>query len=63
MSGLDVVLAVAGLLVTVTVIVGMILLVPAGSTPVHSEGDDPEGSNPSPVSAAPGDVGPVTVAG
>ena len=49
MSGIDVLLAVAGTLVTVLTLAGMVLLTPRGAVEVHTEGTDPQGSNLSPV--------------
>jgi hypothetical protein len=49
MSGIDVLLAVAGTVVTLLVLAGMVLLVPRGVVEVHAEGADSEGSNLSPV--------------
>ena len=48
MTGLELVLAVAGVGVTALVVVAMVLIVPAGTMEVHREGEDPEGSNLSP---------------
>jgi len=45
MNGLELLLIVAGLGVTVLVIAGMILLAPLGVVEVHTEGADPQGSN------------------
>jgi hypothetical protein len=64
MSGLDVLLAVAGLAVMAMVIAGMVLITPRGAVDVHAEGDDPQGSNlsavpapvPSPAVASPADT-------
>lgn len=58
MSGLDVLLGVAGGGVTTLVVAGMILLTPRGKIAVHAEGDDAEGSNLSPT-RAPDDPAPV----
>ena len=49
MSGVDVLLAVAGILVTVLTLAGMVLLTPRGVVEVHTEGTDSEGSSLSPV--------------
>ena len=49
MSGLEVLLAIAGFSVTVLVIAGMILLTPVGAVEVHAEGTDAQGSNLSPT--------------
>ena len=49
MSGVDVLLAVAGTLVTVLTLAGMVLLTPRGVVEVHTEGTDSQGSNLSPV--------------
>ncbi len=51
MTGLDLLLAVAGCGVTVLVVVGMILITPRGQVEVHVEGSDPQGSTLSPRSA------------
>jgi hypothetical protein len=51
MTSLDVLLAVAGLVVTVLVIAGMVLITPLGQVEVHAEGTDPQGSNLSGVGA------------
>ncbi len=58
MSGLEILLAVAGLIVTVLVVAGMILIVPSGVVEVHAEGTDPKGSNLSPT-RVPGRPAPV----
>lgn len=50
MSAIEVLLAIAGFTVTALVVAGMILLTPRGQVPVHSDGDDPQGSQ---LSAAP----------
>ncbi len=52
MTGLDLLLALAGLAVTLLVVAGMILITPQGATEVHAEGTDPEGSNLSPTPAS-----------
>ena len=44
MTGLDVVLAVAGLAVTVLVVAGMILMTPRGAVDVLDDGTDPQGA-------------------
>jgi len=49
MSGLEVLLAVAGAVAMVLVVAGMILLTPRGEVSVHREGTDAEGSNLSPT--------------
>jgi hypothetical protein len=54
MTGLDVLLALAGFFVTVLVIAGMILITPRGQVPVHTEGTDAQGSNLSPKPASGG---------
>ena len=51
MSGFEVLIAIAGVVVTVLVVVGMILITPRGVVEVHTEGEDPEGSNLSPMPA------------
>lgn len=51
MTGLELLLALAGLAVTVLVIAGMILVTPRGAVDVHAEGTDPQGSNLSPTRA------------
>jgi len=51
MSGIDVLLAIAGFTVTALVVAGMILLTPRGQVPVHADGDDPQGSQLSAASA------------
>jgi hypothetical protein len=50
MSAIEVLLAIAGFTVTALVVAGMILITPRGQVPVHSDGDDPQGSQ---LSAAP----------
>ena len=50
MSAIEVLLAIAGFIVTTLVVAGMILLTPRGQVPVHTDGDDPKGSQ---LSAAP----------
>ena len=52
MTGLEVLVAVVGVVVTVLVIAGMILLTPRGQVEVHAEGSDPQGSNLSPARPA-----------
>ena len=49
MSTVDVLLAVAGTLVTVLTLAGMVLLVPRGVVEVRAEGSESDGSNLSPV--------------
>ncbi len=49
MSTLDVLLAIAGLGVSVLVVAGMILITPRGEVEVHAEGTDGQGSELSPV--------------
>jgi len=51
-TGLEVLLALAGCGVTVLVVAGMILITPRGEVEVHTEGDDPAGSNLSPAPSA-----------
>jgi hypothetical protein len=51
MTGLDVLLAIAGLAVMAMVIAGMVLITPGGAVDVHAAGDDPPGSNLSAVPA------------
>ena len=58
MSAIEIVLAVAGFIVTALVVAGMILLTPRGQVPVHVDGDDPQHSNLS--GAAPHRAGPAT---
>jgi hypothetical protein len=53
MTGLDVLLALAGIGVTVMVIVGMVLITPRGTVEVHAEGADPQGSNRSSTTRSP----------
>jgi hypothetical protein len=50
MSAIEVLLAIAGFSVTALVVAGMILLTPRGQVPVHTDGEDPQGSE---LSAAP----------
>jgi hypothetical protein len=45
MTGLEVLIAVAGLIATALVIVGMVLITPRGVVDVHVEGTDSGGSN------------------
>ena len=45
MTGLELLLAVAGLIVTVLVVVGMILITPHGTVSVHAEAADSHSSN------------------
>jgi len=58
MTALELVLAVVGVGVTALVVVGMVLITPSGAVSVHREGNDPEGSNLSPLPAIdqPGEV-------
>ena len=51
MSDLEILLAVAGFVVTALVVAGMILITPRGQVPVHADGSDPENSNLSPADA------------
>jgi hypothetical protein len=55
MTGVELLLAIAGLIAFVLVIVAMILITPRGQVEVHTEGSDPMGSNlsPSPVADPP----------
>jgi hypothetical protein len=55
MSAIEVLLAIAGFGVTTLVVAGMILLTPRGQVPVHTDGDDPQGSQLS-AAAAPRSV-------
>jgi hypothetical protein len=48
-TGLEVLLAIAGVGVTALVGAGMILITPRGVVDVHAEGTDPQGSNLSPT--------------
>jgi hypothetical protein len=59
MSGVEVLLAVAGTLVTLLTLAGMVLLAPRGVVEVHTEGTDSHGSNLSPVPARPPEAGAV----
>jgi len=52
MSAIEVLLAIAGVSVTALVVAGMILLTPRGQVPVHADGDDPQGSQPSAAPAS-----------
>jgi hypothetical protein len=52
MTGLDVLLAVAGAIVTVLVIAGMILITPREQVDLHADGADRQGSNLSRAEAA-----------
>ena len=52
MTGLEVLLALAGTAVAVLVIMGMILITPRGEVEVHAAGRDPRGSNLSPAPEA-----------
>jgi hypothetical protein len=64
MSGLEVLLAIAGLIVTALVVVGMVLITPRGVVEVRAEGSPPDGSNLSPVPAPEGPGGvPLAKAG
>lgn len=45
MTGLEVLLAVAGFAVTVLVVTGMILITPRGEVDLHQEATDPQGSH------------------
>ena len=49
MSGVEVLLAVAGTLVTLLTLAGMVLLTPRGVVDIHTEGTDAHGSNLSPA--------------
>jgi hypothetical protein len=49
MTGIEILLAVAGVAVMVLVVGGMILITPLGETAVHAEGTAANGSNLSPV--------------
>ena len=51
MSAIEVLLAVAGFTVTTLVVAGMILITPRGQVPVHTDGDDPQGSQLSAAAA------------
>ena len=51
MTGLEVLLAIAGVGVTALVGAAMILIAPRGVVEVHAEGTDPQGSNLSPTRA------------
>jgi hypothetical protein len=51
MTGLELLLAVAGLLVTVLVVAGMVLITPHGAVSVHAEAADSHASDLSPVGA------------
>ena len=44
MTGLDVLLAVAGLAVTILVVAGMILITPRGTVNAFDDGTDPQGA-------------------
>ena len=46
MSSLEVVLAVAGFMVTALVVAGMILITPHGQVPVSEDTEYPENANP-----------------
>jgi hypothetical protein len=54
MSALDVLVAVAGLVATTLVVVGMILVTPRGTVDVHGEATDAQGTD---LSRAAVDVG------
>jgi len=63
MTGLELLLAVAGLLVTVLVVAGMILITPHGTVSIHADAGDANASNLSravapdpPPPAAPNDA-------
>jgi hypothetical protein len=45
MSALEVLLAVAGFVVSALVVAGMILITPRGLVPVQADGGDPESTN------------------
>jgi hypothetical protein len=45
MTSLDVLLGVVGVLVTLLVIAGMVLITPREKVDLHAEGSDPQGSN------------------
>ena len=45
MTGLELLLAVAGLLVTVLVVAGMILITPHGAVSIHADAGDSNASN------------------
>jgi hypothetical protein len=69
MTGLELLLAVAGLLVTVLVVAGMILITPLGAVSIHAEAADSHSSNLSraeapdlPRQVAPDDVSSKTEA-
>ena len=49
MTGLDLILALAGLGVTVLVVAGMILITPSGAVMVPTDGADADGSDLSPT--------------
>jgi hypothetical protein len=49
MSAVEILVGGAGVVVTVLVIAGMILITPRGQVDVHAEGTDPQGSNLSPT--------------
>ena len=59
MTDLEVLLAIAGVIVTVLVVAGMILITPHGEVSVHAEKTDSQGSNlsragaPDPAQARP----------
>ena len=57
MTDLDVLLAVAGLIVTVLVVAGMILITPRGTVDTAVEVTDPHGAVPSRAGAGPGHTG------
>lgn len=54
MTGVEWLLAIAGLVAFVLVIAAMILMTPYGQVEVHSEESDPQGSNLSPTPAPDG---------
>ena len=68
MTGLDVVLAVAGLAVTVLVVAGMILITPRGTVDALDDETDPQGAelsradaiDPAPTAARRRRVGPTS---
>ena len=49
MTGIEILLALAGVAVLGLVVGGMILITPLGEEPVHTEGNAANGSNLSPV--------------
>ena len=60
MTGLEVLLALAGTAVTMLVIAGMILITPRGEVGVHAAGSDPQGSNLSPAPESTTGAAPVS---